>query len=196
MLLQSLSLSVMIGSSAGLFCISLGAESDTIIHATIFSIAVSLLFAGCMDAFTLYHRAASRVQRYYWTPGPVIDQQKSIPEPVVPTRDIRLVPVRTSPSVTFASETRPVPVATRTMLDGVDSDDLAQFIRDIPLHGHSRRRWLGTRLPSGRSVDNDYYAALIKPLVLCGAIVDRTERAAGRVAMSPREMLNRLSLAG
>jgi len=97
--------------------------------------------------------------------------------------DIRLVPVRSA--------------ATVGVERGMDVEDLRYMVSRLDFQnqrGWTVREWLNERLPSGReivSAEVGPYAEFIRILERIGALVDRTERAKGRLTM-PREEIERL----
>jgi hypothetical protein len=90
-------------------------------------------------------------------------------------------------------EVRLIPVQGGRLVDGVDERDLAKFIEVVCSTGRfTQRDWRGADMPSGRVVDNDYYALLIAPLVKAQVIVDRNERVAGRLVTRDAEQVKRV----
>ena len=166
---------------------------------------LGLFLSGLIQLAYVKRVADARVDRErargaVWRAGPVLDAGPGPDEPTEkparPTTHVRLVPVGGPAAHTFASQPadRPVVADERILVDGVDQDDLFQFIADLTLRGHSRSRWLNVKLPSGRVVTKEYYAALIAPLVKINAIVGRGERASGSLVMTPPEIRKRLGL--
>lgn len=100
--------------------------------------------------------------------------------------DIRLIPVKSNLTVGVER--------------GMDVDDLRYMISRLDYdnqRGWTVREWLNEKLPSGReivSTDVGPYAEFITILERIGALLDRTERAKGRLIMRSDEILTHLGL--
>jgi hypothetical protein len=71
--------------------------------------------------------------------------------------------------------------------------DLRYFIRAITTgYDWTQRSWRGQELPSGTTCHNEYYAALIQPLVDAGVIVGRTEGSKGVLTTTDATHIERL----
>ncbi len=81
-------------------------------------------------------------------------------------------------------------------VDGVPPKDLRSFIRSIVADKKwSQPTWVGQQMPSGRTVDIEYYAAMIAPLVKAGFIVDRARRKTGKLTcFDPETIIEHLGL--
>ncbi len=144
------------------------------------------------------------------SPAVVVEQPRQVENPRRPAVEppqaerVRLLPVFSNiDSVKMASEftlhtgeiVRAVHVVTPKLIDDCDELDLIEFIDQLSFRGHSKRGWLGVRLPSGRVCDEPYYNLLVAPLVKIGAIVDRGPRRAGKLVLNASEIKARLGLA-
>jgi len=209
MLAQSLSLSILLAAPAALFVVSLGGDASTAARVAGLAAALALLAGGLIHARLTYDLARARVARA-WAfqdvrplvvdalpePRPVEPE----PKPVQPVKDIRLVMVHTNKYGSGAyPPPRLVPTTPEVRLDGVPECDLKFFIEGLiergGSNGHTRRKWLGCRMPSGRRVDADYHDLLVSPLVKCAAITGRAPRVAGTVTMPPQDIKRALGLA-
>jgi len=98
------------------------------------------------------------------------------------------VPVETAPQQVVTSyaplgsaqDIRIIPLQSYdTTIDDVRQRDLVWFVVRIARHGHSLRKHLGLRAPSGQIVDTTYWRSLCKPLRKAGVIVGAQSRKAG-----------------
>lgn len=197
MLSQSLSLALMLGPAAGLFVAILSGDLGRAVQAAGLLASAALVIGAYLHGMQMYHQAQSRVRRFYWLPSsPLIEAENhQLPEPAPPVHDIKLIPVHTRPGVTLAADVRPVEMKPRTLLDGVEQSELTEFIDQLPVRGHSKRRWDNYRFKSGRVCDAPYYDLLIGVLTKINAIVDREERKTGKRTLSPAEIKRSLGLA-
>ena len=81
-------------------------------------------------------------------------------------------------------------------VDGVPPKDLRTFIRSIVADKKwSQANWVGQQMPSGRTVDIEFYDAMIAPLVKAGFIVDRSHRKTGKLTCwDSEEIIQHLGL--
>lgn len=126
-------------------------------------------------------------------------------EIVEPDR-VRLIPVVSHAGAVLASEpasivddgrevARVVSVAKpERLIDGVNEKDLLSFVQGIELRGWARSGWAGRMMPSGRRVDSTYHSQLVACVEKCGGIVERKKGSAGRLALTPGEIVERLGL--
>ena len=71
---------------------------------------------------------------------------------------------------------------TRQLVDDVDRDDLAFFVREVARSGKfTQRAWTGRSLPSGSTCDATMHAQMIGTLEKAGFVVDRGPRSAGKL---------------
>ena len=92
---------------------------------------------------------------------------------------------------------RLIPVYNRGKeVDGVPPKDLRTFIRSIVEDKKwSQANWVGQQMPSGRTVDIEYYDAMISPLVKAGFIIDRSHRKTGKLTcFDANEIIQHLGL--
>jgi hypothetical protein len=85
---------------------------------------------------------------------------------------------------------------TRQLVDDVDRDDLAFFVREVARSGKfTQRAWTGRSLPSGATCDATMHAQMVGALEKAGFVVDRGPRSAGRLTCRDGdEMLRRMGL--
>jgi hypothetical protein len=91
---------------------------------------------------------------------------------------------------------RLIPVRSSRLVDGVDRDDLAYFVRTVARTGDTTQRsWRGVNMPSSATCDNALHARLVGILEKSGYLVERGPRTAGRLTTRDAgEMLNKLGL--
>jgi hypothetical protein len=100
------------------------------------------------------------------------------PAPVVEAGPAQVV--TTYAPLGSAQDIRIIPLASYdATIDNVRQRDLVWFVIRITRHGHSLRRHLGLRAPSGQIVDATYWRSLCKPLRKAGVIVGAESRKAG-----------------
>jgi hypothetical protein len=191
MFLQYLTLSFLSAATALLLCLAAGVEPEVTARLTLLLAALPLPFCIWQEWLMVYHRQIRMYETRIYPELPALPAGFA-PEPPA-EKHVRLIAVRGPGSTVFASD-RAAEVVTRTLLDGADEADLAAFVDGLATHQLARRSWIGLKLPSGRTVDPEYYDRLIAPLVKVGAVVGRREKVSGTIVMGPPEIKRRLGL--
>ena len=192
-------------------CIGAMFSLDGLVMLRLSLLAVSLPFgfAGLWQWRTIAARGQAQIETLLnrdlngsGLVGDVVIPEQPKRQALPPVERVRLIPAHVASSaVVMPSDVRSLDETARVVavppvrtVDDVNEQDLIEFVNGLPMRGHARRGWLGFKFVSGREVDADYHAMLIKPLEKCGAIVERGERKAGKVVMSSDDIIERLGL--
>lgn len=105
---------------------------------------------------------------------------------------------RFRPTAVAGESIRLIPVRSSRLVDGVDREDLAYFVKTVCRTGDvTQRAWRGMRMPSSAVCDNALHARLVGILEKGGYLVERGPRTAGRLTTRDAgEMLRTLGLNG
>jgi hypothetical protein len=81
----------------------------------------------------------------------------------------------------------------RPTVDGVDADDLRDFVRAVSVtRNWTQNSWRGRKMPSGRVCDNGYHAAIMAVLCNAGIVADYGPRRKGRLAIEDADQALRM----
>lgn len=87
---------------------------------------------------------------------------------------------------------RLVPVfGSARLVNGIPEEDLIYFIDNLWKKGHTQRKWLGEKMPSGVIVDERYWTRLCQPLRTVRLIQNVAERKKGQLATTDAELIKR-----
>ena len=90
---------------------------------------------------------------------------------------------------------RLVPVNKRLIVHGVDSEDLAYFVRVALGSGDwTQNRWRASVMPSGRRCDNNYHRAIMEALVKVGIVQGYGRSSTGHATTDAEGALRLLGL--
>lgn len=94
---------------------------------------------------------------------------------------------------------RPEPVASAVMVElpggqQVSKIDLGAFVNGLDDKGHTRAKWLGVRLPSGKTVDIAYFQLLIQAVRVSGEFPKYGQGIKANRTLTTNEIKSRLHL--